>query len=226
MTASAQTASSGESLGTCVISDAAAVTVVAGSFDALMGRGLASVLDEDTGVRVLDSDLEGAKLTRAVMELAPHVAILDEVSLRSLSRGLWAIQPEIGVLVLAREPTLAYGMVLLAAGVSCVAGNASVGDILTSVHTAGQGGCTFVSTDGGRVERRDRKTEGILTQRESQVLEGLSESRSYVEIARDLEISVATVKKHTTSLLHKLRASSKRALVGMPIFRDRSSCVV
>lgn len=201
------------------------MTVVAGRFEVLVGRGLASVLAEDTSVRVLDSNLERVMLKRAVMELAPQVAILDEVNI-SLARCLMALQPAIGVVVLAREPTLTYGMVLLAAGVSCVAGSASAADVAMSVHTVGHGGCVFVSADSGRVERPDRDPQGILTKRESQVLGGLSGDKSYAEIALELKISVATVKKHTASLLRKLRASSKQALIGMPIFWDQSSWAV
>jgi DNA-binding NarL/FixJ family response regulator len=206
-------------------SDGGVVTVVAGSFEALVRRGLASVLAEDTSVRVLDSNLEGTNLEHTVMELAPQVAILDEASI-SLARRLMALQPAIGVLVLAREPTFTYGMVLLAAGLSCVAGSASEADIVTSLHIVGQGGCRFVSADGRRVRRPDREAEGILTKRESQVLGGLSENESYAEIALKLKISAATVKKHTASLLRKLGASSKRALVGMPILWDQSRCSV
>src|ERR1700689_839996 len=135
-------------------SDGPLVTVVAGRFEALVRRGLASVLAEDTSVLVLESNLEGSDLKRAVMELAPQVAILDEVDI-SLARCLMALQPAIGVLVLAREPPFAYGMVWRAAGGSCVAGNAAEADIVTSLHIVGQGGCRFVSSDGRRVWRLD-----------------------------------------------------------------------
>jgi DNA-binding NarL/FixJ family response regulator len=206
------------------ISDGGVVTVVAGCFEALVGRGLAGILGEDTRVRILASDLESAALKHAVTDLAPQVAILDEVSLRSMSRDVRAMQSATGVLVFAREPTITYGLVLLSAGVSCVAGNASAGDILASVQITGQGGCVFVSGDGGRVERPDREKGKILTERESQVLEGLSKGKPYGEIAPDLKISPATVKKHTTSLLGKLGASSKRELVGMPILGNEPNC--
>jgi DNA-binding NarL/FixJ family response regulator len=199
-----------------------AVSVVAGRFEVLVGRGLASVLAEDTSVRVLESNLERVGLKRAVMQLAPQVVVLDEVNI-SLARCLMALAPAIGVVVLAREPTSTYGMVLLAAGVSCLADSASAADIATTVHTVGHGGCVFVSADAGRVKRPDRDPAGILTKRETQVLAGLSDDKSYAEIALELKISVTTVKKHAASLLGKLRASSKQVLIGMPILWDQSS---
>jgi DNA-binding NarL/FixJ family response regulator len=199
-----------------------AVTVVAGVLEPLMSRGLASVLGEDRGIHLLDHDLEGDGFSQIVMELAPDVAIVGEKHLRALSTSVHAIKQATRIVVLAREPRHSFGMVLLTAGVACVAGNASVTDILATVHIAARGGCVFVSSDRRRIERPDHE-QPTLTKRECQVLERLSEDVSYEEIARDLEISVATIKKYTSGLLRKLGASSKRELRGVPVFHHEPS---
>jgi DNA-binding NarL/FixJ family response regulator len=199
------------------------VTVVAGRFEALIGRGLTSIIGDDDRVVILDSDVESTKLERVAMELAPDAAIVDEAGLRLLSPCVRAIQAATGVIVLARDPTHSYGMVLLAAGVTCIACNASTGQILDSLHVACQGGCMFVSADGHRIEQPNRADVQILTKRENDVLAGLSHEKSHEEIAQHLSISVATVKKHTTRLLYKLGAPSKRELAGVPVFGGGSS---
>jgi DNA-binding NarL/FixJ family response regulator len=127
--------------------------------------------------------------------------------------------------VLARDPAHSYGMVLLAAGVTCVPCNASTGDILDALHVACQGGCMFVPANGHPTKQPDRANVQILTRRESEVLEDLSREKSHAEIAQHLSISAATVKKHTTRLLCKLGASSKRELAGVPVLRGSSGCL-
>jgi DNA-binding NarL/FixJ family response regulator len=202
--------------------DGVVVTVVTGRFEALVAHGLLSILGQDDRVRILASELESNSLKQAVRDLTPHVAIVDELYLPTLSCWVGAIRSATGVIVLARKPPFPYGMVLLAAGVTCVAGNGSVIDLLASVDVAGRGGCMFVSADGNRIERPERELEGILTKRENEVLEGLSNDRPYVEIAEDLSISLTTLRKHTTSLLRKLGASSKREIRGMPTFGNQA----
>jgi DNA-binding NarL/FixJ family response regulator len=195
-----------------------AVTVVAGRFEALIGRGLTSIIGDDDRVGILECDVESTELKRAVAELVPDAVIVDETGLRLLAPSVLAIQAATGVVVLVRDPALSYGMALLAAGVTCVARNASTRDILDSLYVACRGGCMFVSANGHRIEQLNRANVQILTKREREVLEHISHERSHEEIARHLRISVATVKKHTTGLLGKLGASSKRELTGLPIF--------
>lgn len=194
------------------------LTVVVARFDPVVARGLAEVLRDDRRLRVVASGIDGAELVREVTRLAPRVVILDEASHRSWSMSLRSIQPTIGIVVLEHEPTFPYGMVLLAAGVTCLAWSTSVGDVLAAVHFASQDDCVFVSRDYERVERRDwHEGPRLLTERESQVLRGLSEGESCGKIALDLGITAATVRKHTASLLNKLRARSKRELNGLPV---------
>ena len=63
---------------------------------------------------------------------------------------------------------------------------------------------------GGRI---DIRTGQVLTQRESDVLRLLALRYSNKEIARELLISAATVKKHTVSLYQKLHVGSRREAV-------------
>ena len=54
---------------------------------------------------------------------------------------------------------------------------------------------------------------GLLTVRETEVLELLAAGRSNGEIARALVVSEATVKSHLARLLRKLEASSRAEAV-------------
>jgi DNA-binding NarL/FixJ family response regulator len=196
------------------------VTVVVGRFEPLLARGLEQALHEDRRLRLLGVDLQHAPLERAVLELAPRVAIVAESEQRLVSAAAGSISPPTGVLVLARKPDRAYGMGLLAAGASCIAVSASVGEVLAAVHLVAQGGRVFASADGGRVERSYPPAALSLTPRESEVLEHLSRGAQYAEIGLALGIGVETVRTHATSVREKLGVAANEDLIGMPAPRQ------
>ncbi len=86
------------------------VTVVVGRFEVLVGRGLADVLHEDRRIDVRAADLDSAALERSVAEMTPQVVILDEPANGSVLTRLRSIGPGSGMLVLAADPSRAYGM--------------------------------------------------------------------------------------------------------------------
>jgi two-component system nitrate/nitrite response regulator NarL len=122
--------------------------------------------------------------------------------------------PATGFLVLARSPTRTYGVQLLVAGAACLAQNASTTDIMAAVRLAGQGGRVFVAADGERVEWREAIDAGPLTPREIEVLELLSEDRSYAEIALRLGVKFETVRTHAARIRRKLGVSHRHELRG------------
>ena len=193
------------------------VSVVLGRFPDLLARGLMNVLREDPSVHLLDADLDNGELKRAIARDSVRTAIIDEAAGPSLSSCIGPIQPDTGIVVVAREPTVPYGMVLLAAGISCFAASASADAIRAAVRLAAAGGCAFVSLDGDCVERRDRDQRAILTERQVTILDRLSKGQLPQRIALELGISVSTVKTHTKTVVRTLNAPSKRDLVDMPV---------
>ena len=194
------------------------ITVVLGRFDALLGHGLKQMLREDPSVRIVGADLDRAALKLAVTAQAPRVAILDEATVgESILERLRAAQPMIGIVVLARLPTVACGMRLFAGGASCVAKEASAENILAAVHIAADGRRVFVADEGHLVERGHAATAASLTSREVEVLEFLSRGQSHAEIAHALQLGVETVRTHAAHIRGKLGVRNKRELIGLTI---------
>jgi DNA-binding NarL/FixJ family response regulator len=193
------------------------VSVVLGRFPDLLAQGLMNVLREDPSVNLLDSDLDNGELKRAIARDHVRTAIVDEAGGPSLSSCIGPIQPDTGIVVVAREPTVPYGMVLLAAGISCFATSASAHAIRAAVRCTAAGGCAFVSVDGNHVARRDRNPRAMLTQRQVTILDRISKGHLPQRIALELGISVNTVKTHTKTVVSTLHAPSKRDLVDMPV---------
>lgn len=192
------------------------ITVVLGSFDALVSRGLAQILREDQNLRIIGTDLDDAALERTVVRMAPRVAMLDERAVfdPSVLERLRSAQPEIGIIVLAHRPALADGMRLFARRVSCLSKDVSAAEIRSSVCIAADGRRVFAPGDGHLIER-DYSHEAVsLTPREVEVLEYLSRGRSHGEIARALQLSPETIRTHSAHIRRKLGVRRNRDLIG------------
>lgn len=197
------------------LNDGHSIAVVVGRFDPMTARGLAGLLDDDPQVHICGRDLSPTALEDALTRCMPHVAILDDPDERMVLR-LRSIRPTTGLIVLARDPPLALGMRLLAAGATCVTASISSGDLIEVVHLAAQGDRMFVPSYGNPIKRYYPRDARSLTKRETQVLEHLSKNESYAEIALALEISPETVRRHTVNICKKLNVKRKRDLVGTP----------
>jgi DNA-binding NarL/FixJ family response regulator len=194
------------------------IAVALGRFDALVGRGLMQVLREDRAIRVIAADLDDAGLERAVAKRKLTVAMLDESSIArsAILVRLRETRPELGIIVLAHRPTVAYGARLFAGGANCLAKDVSAADVLAAVRIAAEGRRVFADVDGHLVERR-YPGDVDLTPREVEVLEYLSRGRSHPEIAHAMRLSVETVRTHSAHIRRKLGTRSNRELIGLPV---------
>ena len=111
---------------------------------------------------------------------------------------------------------------VLCAGVQgCLSKPMALPKILEALREAHQGGSPMSSFIANRVVKlfragrvRSPETETLsLTPRETAVLRGLAEGRSYKEIAEDFRTSVNTVRFHIRNLYEKLQANSQAEAV-------------
>ncbi len=192
------------------------VTVAVGRFDPLVSRGLIDVLRGDDKL-ALSIREDGSGPERVARLPQGAVVILDEAAERQDAAELRSTRPDVGVVVLAHQPPHSYGMLLLAAGMTCIPWSASAAAILSGVHLSAQGGCLFLAASGEMVERADRRKEPVLTKRETDILERSNIGMSPMEIATELRISVTTVRDYTARLRRKLKVPSTRELAELYI---------
>lgn len=187
------------------------ITIALGQFGALIGCGLAETLREDPTSQVVAADLDIAALEKIAARQAPQVAVIDESAVidpEVLTR-LRAIQPTIGLVVLAHAPTRGYGARLLRTGGTCLSKDADAEDIITTIHLAAKGTHMLMNLT-------ERAKSRPLTAREEEVFEHLRRSKSYAEVAAALCISVETVRTHAAQIRRKLGVASKADLIGLP----------
>jgi DNA-binding NarL/FixJ family response regulator len=194
------------------------ITVALGRFDALTSRGLVQILREDRHVLIIGTCLDEAALERALARHVLRVVILDETSAEpTVLERLRVAQPGVAIIVMVHQPTVAYGMRLLASGASCLSKRLSGAEILGAVHLAADGGRVFTDVNGHRVERSIPATASSLTPRETEVLEYLSMGLSNAEVAHALQLSVETIRTHSAHIRAKLGVRNKRELIGLKL---------
>jgi DNA-binding NarL/FixJ family response regulator len=193
------------------------MSVVVACSEPVLALGLVVVLNEDRRLHVVTAGPGHNAVIGAVGRLAPKVVILDESAERVVRRLLTAGHPTTGILVLAHDPTPAYGKMLLAAGATCIVRRSPPADILGAVHLVARGERMFRSGTGQHIERSYPENALPLTPRELDVLKCLSEGKPHKQTAHELEIGVRTVHTFTSQICRKLGVRSKRELEGMPL---------
>jgi DNA-binding NarL/FixJ family response regulator len=198
------------------LAELAAVDVVVGSFEPLLGRGVLDALRGDGGIHVVGSDLSGASLVGKVWEKAPAAVVVGEEVEYTLLVRLMASEPAPGIVVVVSRPSRLVLTWLLSLGASCVAHNAPLAQLLQAVRQAGSGKPPSLGVNGRRAAQ-GLVPLGLLTEREIDVLERLSLGESNAQVALALEIGIETVRTYVVRLLRKLDAQGRQDLVGVAI---------
>lgn len=175
---------------------AAHLGVTAAVRTALSGEeALARLAERPADVVLIDVGMtrpDPVQFTRRVLSRGPHIAL---------------------VLVGAEDPRAAAAAV--AAGARGVIRAGEHGEDLTSALAQGillacPNGRTNNTTPAlGRPAANGGNRRGLLTERELQVLRGMSEGKSNAEIGRELFVSEDTVKTHARRLFRKLGARDR-----------------
>jgi DNA-binding NarL/FixJ family response regulator len=184
------------------------VSVVVGRFAPLLARGLADVLREDPGIEVVAHDLDAVALAEAVAQHRPRVAVINPETEAEMREWPGTRSARTGLLVLASDPSLAYGLLRLAAGVACIPLGTSPSGLIAAVHRLARGERVFLALNGHRYF-----DTALLTPRELEVLEYLCLGQSPNAIAPLMNIRVRTVRAHTESLRRKLGVRTTRELI-------------
>ncbi len=185
------------------------VTILLARFEDLVAAGLRSLIEADPSLRIVDTDVTADRLSDAIGEHHPRVAIINLVAL--LTPGdinrLHRAHPATQLVVLAHNPSPGECSQLLALGAAaCLGRDVQRRDVLNTIHLASRG-LQVVPRGASATTGHD-----ALTPREADVLGLLQLGRSNGEIAIELSVSVETVRTHARSVFRKLGVSSRREL--------------
>jgi DNA-binding NarL/FixJ family response regulator len=181
--------------------------------------GVQSVIQETGDIKIVHESKTGSEAVEASKKLKPDVALLDVVmpggdGLETLARMRHEC-PDVRVVIYSGydNPTfLARAMALGAMGF--VHKDSKADRLLESVRYAADGKTTWNRERPRRVSPLNPATKEIeveppLTQRETEVLDKLTEGLTNKQIAQELEISYETVKEHVQHILRKIGVTDR-----------------
>lgn len=171
------------------------------------GADLIARLNDHAGVDAILMDIEmpvmdGIEATREVNARFPHIKVIMFTVFDDEQRIFQAIQAgAMGYLLKDETPEVirdSIGMIM--------EGGAPMSPSIAAKSLQ-------ILRDPSRAEKKPEETEYSLTKRETEVLEQLSQGLEYREIAENLFISPATVRKHIENIYRKLQVNNKMRAV-------------
>lgn len=200
---------------------------------ALFRAGLRAMLNGEDDLEIVGEVQDGKEAVRMAISLAPDLILMD-LNMPG-SNGLGAIGeirkrvPDMRILVITMHKTDEYIQEALRNGASgYILKESGPEELLTAIRTV-LAGKVFLSPDvservvsgllsGGQRETGETTTLlDTLTLREREVLKLVAEGHGNKHIANYLNLSVKTVEKHRSSLMHKLNLRNAAMLTAFAI---------
>jgi DNA-binding NarL/FixJ family response regulator len=182
----------------------------------IVRRGLKALLDAEPDLEVVAEAGDGEEAVRRGLADDLHLAILDinmprKTGLQA-SRELARHRPELKILILSMYENEQFLFEALKAGASGYVLKSAADDDIIAASRAAMRGEPFLYPSAVEtlvrdfIERGGDRPEGYdpLTPRELEVLKLIAEGRASKEIAQLLVISLKTVERHRSNILHKL----------------------
>lgn len=177
----------------------------------LLRRGLRDYMAEETDFEVLGEAGTAGDAIVSIIAARPDVAIIDvrlpDGSGIDVCAAVREAVPSLRCLILTSfEDEVACAQAVLAGASGYILKETRTTDILDAVRKVAAGGSLIDARSAARSKEKLRHpgTHGILSPRESEILDLIGQGLSNKEIAHRLFLAEQTVKNHVTRLLAKL----------------------
>jgi DNA-binding NarL/FixJ family response regulator len=189
-------------------------------------EGLASILASRSDVEVVgQSTTSGKDALSLISRKRPDVVITEidrdlHTAEEVLSR-IRSLSPNSKIIVLTMFDGLHYLKALSKLGIeACVHKSSSSEDLLATIATLSgdpDGKNVVMSMPRGLIERLGEEPAGALSERETEIVVLAARGLSNFQIARELRLSEATVKRHLANVYAKIGVGSRSEAVRMAL---------
>jgi two-component system response regulator NreC len=193
----------------------------------IVRQGLSALLKAEPDIEVVGEAADGAEAIEIAKKLIPDVVLMD-VAMRNLNgldatRRIKKLFPAMKVLVLTMYDNEECIFQILKAGASgYLIKDSAMTDLVSALRVIHQGD-SYLSPSISRklIDEYIRKAEmgekkcldDLLSFREREILQLISEGRSIPQIASLLSVSKKTVEAHKTHIMEKLNIHDKVGLI-------------
>jgi len=187
----------------------------------IVRNGLRALLDSEPDMETVAEAEDGRKTVQLARKLSPDVVIMDvtmpDMNGIEATRQILAESPDIKVIALSMHHHEQFVTEMFKAGASgYMLKDCSVEELTTAIRTAKRGDIYMSPSAATVIIRKyvnqlaDPHESGkpLLTPREREVVQLVSEGKTSKEIASTLFISVKTVDTHRRQIMAKLGVSS------------------
>ncbi len=205
------------------------IRIVPADDHALVRQGVRALLESDNGLSVVAEVDDGQAAFAAIEECLPDVVVMDVVMPTldgfEATKQLLARWPEMRVVMLSAACTAESTAQALHAGAAAyVPKTAAFSELSTAIHAVAKNRVYLSPSVAGHLVDDYRRGNGqptspleVLSAREREVLQLISNGRSTKEVARDLHISVKTAESHRRNLMAKLDINNVAELTKLAI---------
>jgi DNA-binding NarL/FixJ family response regulator len=184
----------------------------------IVREGLASLVARQSGMSVVGEAEDGRTALKRVEEMRPDVVIMDigmpDLNGIEATRQILTKLPRVKVLALSMHSDKRFVSEMLKAGaVGYLLKDAAFDEIITAINTVLDNKIYLSPAIVGVVvddyvkagsKSSDRGGFSVLTSREREVLQLLTEGKTTKQIAQKLHVSVKTVETHRQQIMNKL----------------------
>ena len=197
----------------------------------IMREGIHALLENEPGIEVIGEADGGEKAVRMALERRPDVVLMDinmpDLSGIEATRRILADMPQVKVVALSMHSDRRFVREMLEAGAAGYLLKDAAFEELKNALLAVSRNQTYLSPalastpQEGCAERAEPDTDTrparMLSRREREVLQLISEGKSTRLIALALRLSEKTVAAHRSHIMHKLRVKSVAELTKIAI---------
>ena len=185
---------------------------------AIVRMGLASLLSTQVGFKVIGDAEDGEMAVQKAVELKPDVIIMDIMMPNmdgiAATAEIHKILPEAKIIILTTFGTSdGIASALNAGAIGALLKNAPNTELIAAIRTVVNGEKS-ISEEIQRFMEADPPAKA-LTDRQKEILEGLTRGLTNKDIAKSLHIREDRVKEHVNAIFEKLGAANRTEAVAI-----------
>ena len=198
------------------------VRVILADDHKIMREGIHALLENEPGIEVVGEAEGGETAVRLAREYKPDVVIMDitmpDLSGIEATRRILADMPEVKIIALSMHSDRRFVREMLDAGASGYLLKDAAYEELRNALYAVSRNQTYLSpaldsptqeqSAAVNAEPDPAKPAGVLSKREREILQLISEGESTRHIALSLSLSEKTIAAHRSHIMHKLKVKS------------------